>query len=194
RWKTFTLQDGIGGSQATFLYEAHGGALWLGFEGSTYDAGASRFDGMEWRTYPVTTPQDLVDPDAIRAIVEDPAGSLWFGTGDGVSRFDGSAWQTFTTFDGLAYRIVDAACVDRAGNLWICTPAGATRYDGHTWRNYSLAEMTLQTAPNGIAEDRAGNLWFSAPFGGVRRFDGSTWRAYGPPDGLADYQLNGVFA
>ena len=55
----------------------------LVFSGSAY----------EWRTY--TAGDGLKDNIVHTVAVDDPTGTVWFGTKSGVSRFDGARWESY---------------------------------------------------------------------------------------------------
>lgn len=123
--------------------------------------------------------------NTVNAIVQGPAGYLWFGTEEGLVRFDG---LRFTVFDRgntpqLRSNIVQALEPDRDGGLWIGTPNGLNRWhDG---------QFTLYTAEDGLAENevqtlhqaRDGDLWVGTS-AGISRFDGQSFVSYAVDDGL----------
>ena len=68
--------------------------------------------------------------DNVRAVAVAPAGTVWFGTGDGVSALAGSKWYSYPQADGLVFDQVRSVFVDRDGAVWFATFAGASRFDG----------------------------------------------------------------
>src|SRR5262249_15555399 len=82
-----------------------------------------------WQNYGVA---DGLGSTFVRAVREDHAGNLWFGTQHGVSRYDGSTWQNFGLSDGLPNEVVSCEAEDRTGRMWVGTPSGLAAFDGHT--------------------------------------------------------------
>jgi signal transduction histidine kinase/DNA-binding NarL/FixJ family response regulator len=67
--------------------------------------------------------------DIVRAIHQDKAGVLWFGTAGGATRYDGIAWASLDTRDGLAGNSIFSVHQDSDGFLWIGTfDGGITQY------------------------------------------------------------------
>ncbi len=186
-WKTFTTTDGLADNSVYAIVEDRSGQLWFGTggergaDGERQDLGrgASRFDGVSWRTF---TTADGLAGNSVYAIIEDSSGNLWFGTYDGASRYDGEGWSTFTTAEGLADNRVDAICQDRSGNLWFGTRSGISRYDGAGWSTFTTADGLADNWVEAICQDRSGNIW-AGTRGGISRYDGTSWRTFalGPP-------------
>jgi ligand-binding sensor domain-containing protein len=63
-------------------------------------------------------------------MVEDNAGSIWFGTkGHGLSRFDGKSTIEYTGRQGLPGKTVFSATEDRNGDIWIgAEDGGLTKF------------------------------------------------------------------
>lgn len=170
------------------LFRDRDGVLWLGTESD----GAVRYDG-HGLTYFTTT--DGLAGTAVRAIVQDAQGGLWFGGRGGLSRFDGKAFQRFTTKEGLASNEVWSLLLDRDGLLWCGTDGGVSRFDGKVFRPFPLPAADLSAHPDAfpvprlissIAQDRAGNIWFGSNGNGAFRYDGKALRNFTRKDGLCD--------
>src|SRR4051812_1740696 len=61
--------------------------------------------------------------DRVRAIAQDPDGSMWFGTDAGLARYDGRRTQAITG-EGLPNSKVQAIRFDDLGGMWIGTENG----------------------------------------------------------------------
>src|SRR4051812_23341192 len=70
----------------------------------------------------------------IRCILQDKAGSFWFGTdGDGVCRYAEKSFTWFTEKEGLCNNFVWTILEDKNGNLLFGTQNGICRYDGKSF-------------------------------------------------------------
>lgn len=79
-WKTYTVQDGLGGNFIHTVKFDPQGTLWVGTEG-----GVSKFNGKSWKTY--TTADGLLNNNVF-SIAFDGEGNKWFGTWTGLSKLD----------------------------------------------------------------------------------------------------------
>lgn len=117
--------------------------------------------------------------------------------GAGASRLDaadvrkslrGYQVSGWTQIDGLPRGAVNALAKDRDGYLWVGTESGLFRFDGVQFT--PAAEFSdlpaLQLSIRALLTTRDGVLWLGvgAASGGVARFDGNQWYAFGEPDGL----------
>ena len=99
---TFDLDDptSIGSNIVTVIHEreVEPGVLWIG----TAEGGLSRFDTATGRFERIGRREGLPDLN-VKSMLEDEAGHLWLGTGEGLVRFDPDtrAVTVFTTADGL---------------------------------------------------------------------------------------------
>ena len=134
---------------------------------------------------------------AVRGIVEDRAGHLWFGTSDGLTRYDGTSFTTFTEADGLIGNDIWSLTIDSAGVMWIGTHKGVSRFDGTTFTPFKLPESPLDPTRgvssrwivNSIIEDSRGRMWF-ATSGGVYIHDGESLEHLSEADGLCNNAVN----
>ena len=111
-----------------------------------------------------TTEQGLAG-NAVRDIIEDRSGNLWFTTvGGGISRFDqdSSSFTNYSTDQGLAHNNAWTMLEDKNGNLWIGTEAGVSRFDGKSFTNYTTADGLLSDAIDDIVLDTEGVIWFGS--------------------------------
>lgn len=165
--------------------------------------GLSVYDGTAWTTY--DTGNSGLPNDSVASVVIDGAGNTWAGC---TTRFDGSTWETYGSpeaaieayyEDIVATFSQDYTCWvadEGRGTVWRAqSPSGIKAYDGSAWQSFSDEEIglphlyTWRAWPQGL--DRAGNLWVVASdgiprYGGVSRFDGTTWTGYRQADGLLE--------
>jgi diguanylate cyclase (GGDEF)-like protein len=119
---------------------------------------------------------------AIRAIVQDADGFMWFGTEDGMDRYDGYELRHFIHHRGdpvsLPNEWVSALASDHAGRLWVGGVGG-----GVVWRETRDGSFRVPRSASGaplldtgarvraLTVDRQGRLWIATRDRGVDRLD-----------------------
>ena len=134
----FTTANGLSSNVVTALLPRADGALLIGTEDHGWDV----WDGHEFHFQKNSGP----DTGAVRAILDDQLGHLWFATQSGIARCDCGAmksagsmpdcthWMDFGTADGLrssetATNSHPSAWGSRDGRLWFATPRGLVEVD-----------------------------------------------------------------
>ena len=165
-----------------------GWRLWLGAW-----ALASAMAGA-WGAAPAATAGAAVTPfqrsftsvpgiprNVVASAVQDKAGWLWIGTGDGLARFDGYRLQSVEKDgpDALARNMgwVRAMWASDDGRVWFGTESsGLTFHDPDTGRIRVVGgpEPGASLSIVSLTEDAAGRIWFGTLGGGVRRYDPRT--------------------
>lgn len=73
------------------------------------------------------------DYRAVRCILKDQQGIMWFGTQDGLIKFDGINLTRYEHSDensnSISHNVINTLVVDRDNNLWIGTSRGLNRYN-----------------------------------------------------------------
>lgn len=167
------------------IFEDQSGALWVSSDTGTLSRGTNgRFEQVAWKG-PVGSGEST-----IRVIHQDPQGTMWFGTEDGLVRFDGKEWRAFTKKDGLPTDDIRAIITRRDGTLWVAGYGGMARLEKgrvHSWTDKDgLASNTIRT----LYEDADAVLWIGTYDGGLSRFQNGRFVSYTVREGLAN---NGVF-
>ena len=179
------------------ILQAPGGVTWIGTASGLlrYENGAVQWFGEK---------DGLKVPD-VRAIVQDPAGTVWFGMlGGGLGRLKNGRLKQFLKGDGLSSDYVQCLHLGADGALWIGSyGSGLDRF-----KNGRLAKITAaEGLPNNficaIEADDHGNFWISS-HGGIFRVaqkaldacaDGLTAAVscltYGKGDGLPSLECSG---
>jgi ligand-binding sensor domain-containing protein len=149
-------------------------------------------DAFTWDSF---TTENGLPNNWIYDLFQDSKGNIWVGTwGGGLALFDGKTWRTLTTNDGLASNAVTSFAEDKGGRIWIATDGGLNTYDGKTVKDAGLTGKSLLN----IIADNRGSIWagcwrmFSSG-GGLYRFDGTSWKAYGRSDGMPGMEILKVF-
>ena len=173
----FTKADGLGSDTVWSLAKDNEGSLWAG----TYRGGLSRYLGAE--SVGSRLRLELGD-SMVRAILEDRRGRMWFATDRrGVLMQDGERLRWFRARDGLGSDFVLTVFEDHAGVIWFGTLNGLNRFDG-TLSLLGEAEGLPGRMVRALAEDKTGALWIGMDEGGIARFDGRRFQAFGVSEGL----------
>ena len=182
-WQHFSIRDGLPDMKIECLFVDSRGMLWLG----THDRGAIRFDGDRFAS--VSTGREPAG-SGVFSIIEDAAGTLWFGTQGGLLRYDGKDLAAVSPPSGERCRFLWGCCADREGVLWF---AGSTypeeqpvlcRWDGGQLELHPLAG-TREKGPTNVqqlAADPAGHIWLDG--NGLHRYDGEICHQVATPDAL----------
>lgn len=135
-------------------------------------------------------------PHSFRALLDDHAGSLWMGTGDGglYRRRDGEFKFELTV--SPAPDFVSALFKDSKSNLWVGFTGGAgvgfmPQCDPRQWRvldGLSFPDVRC------IAEAADGAMWFGTHYGGVFRWREGRWSRFSTRDGLPSDYVRGLHA
>ncbi len=146
--------------------------------------------------------EDGLSQSAIRDIVQDKAGFLWFGTEDGLNRYDGFTFKNYRQNrddpDSLSSGNINSLWADREGGLWIGTRGGGVnRFD--PWTEKFTRYVSRPGDPAGLSsddvtavmEDGRGRIWVGTQEG-LNRLDPKTGRCVryrsepGNPGSLSD--------
>ena len=180
------------------MFQDKQGNIWLGTNGD----GVCRFDGKKYTYFSPTDLSSGFCGNAVRGIVQQANGNIWFATDNGVSRYNGKSFTNFKVADGLANNQVWSILKDKSGNLWFGTQGGVSRYDGKSFTNFALPATDISAFPmaycapklvNSIIEDKKGNIWFGSNGGGAYRYDGRSLVAFTEKDGLCNNFVQCVF-
>ena len=159
-------EQGLPQSTVTAIVQTRDGYLWLGTQ-----EGLVRFNGTHFFTFDKRNTPAFAASHDVRALFEDPTGTLWIGTfGGGLFRYDDG---TFTAQAEIAGRQISTITADRKGLLWV-----GTFDDGL----YTLHDDTVvhHAVDNGLASNfistlhvDGSTLWVGTR-AGLQRFQGGT--------------------
>jgi ligand-binding sensor domain-containing protein len=154
----------------TGILQSRDGYLWI----STF-AGLVRFDGVQFRPPDITDPRaKLASTDHVRALLETPDGTLWFGTRrSGAVRLKDGVAQVFTTKEGLPGNDVRVLAVTKDGTIWFASSEGLGSLDT-AGRMHTFLSQDGLASKNIVAlfVDRDGTLWVGTTEFGLSRFAG----------------------
>ncbi len=154
--------DGLLFAATYALYEAHDGAIWIGY---WQRSGLSAYRNGVFTHY---TEKDGLPRGHVNDVLEDARGQLWAAGEGGLSRLDKGRFRAFTTHDGLPNNNVYRMIEDDAGALWLSTDRGVAKFDGARVVAVYRADDGLsgnEGMSNGGAKDRRGRIWFSSTNG-----------------------------
>jgi ligand-binding sensor domain-containing protein len=115
---------------------------------------------------------------AMRSLLEDREGNIWFGTqGGGVYRYSGERFITYQVLDGLKSNSIWSVLEDSKGNYWYGTAGGVSQFrypEGIS--NDPIIQPEIAGLPDlttlDMLEDSKGNIWF-ATASGLFKYDGN---------------------
>jgi PAS domain S-box-containing protein len=151
-------------------------ALAVGGAALAQDVGLAQFGVDRWDA------GDGLGSNWVRAVAEDPDGTIWIGTAVGLSRFDGHGFSP--VLDGgladLPQRAVNALAHAEGGGLWVGLEYGGVRRTGD-------GRATLPTLPeDAVVHDLlvvpGDGLWIASSAGVWRHAGGATARI--APEGV----------
>jgi diguanylate cyclase (GGDEF)-like protein len=114
----------------------------------------------------------------VQAVIEDPEGTMWFGTSDGLDRYDRRSgdFEHFGVEQGLPNDTVYTLLLADDGGLWMSTNRGLARFDriSHAVRTWLVEDGLQSNEFNGGAAARSasGELFFGG-VNGLNAFDPS---------------------
>ncbi len=134
--------------------------------------------------------------NTVTSIVQDRAGFVWLGTGDGLARWDGQRFLTFRT-EPSNPRSISASWVNklllaRDGTLWVGTEGGGVNHyrpDKGSFDRFEAANdpnSLLSGSVLALSEGPDGRIWVGTQGGGLGVLDPATGkvRSYSTEDGL----------
>ena len=142
------------------LLVSRDGSLWIGTEGG----GLVRYRQGKFRAFGAS---DGLSDRFVRALFEDPDGTLWVGTDNGLLRY---AHGRLARVDGkgdVPAVAVHAIAMDRQGGLWVGGSKLLRIYDGHV-QTYALPGGGSLNRVKSILQTSDGTIWVGT-VSGLRR-------------------------
>jgi signal transduction histidine kinase/ligand-binding sensor domain-containing protein len=184
QFTTYPVADHLGPHRINSIFEDRSGALWVAERAALYRLTNRSFKPVPWKA------GTLSGEPAIRVIHQDPHGTMWFGTGEGLVGFDGHHWQTFTRKDGLATDDTRAIINGRDDTLWVAGYGGLSSLRNGNLRSWTERDGLASNMIRALYEDADGVLWIGTYDGGLSRFRNGRFTSYTVREGLAN---NGAF-
>ena len=171
------------------MYQDKKGNYWFGTNGN----GIIRYDGQTLETVSI----EAVHPSMrVLEIVEDRAGSVWFGTSEGLIKYDGKEFTTFSKKEGLQGENAEiwGLTIDKSGVIWVGSIGGVSHFDGEKFIPFSLPETMVENPKPmlsdklvfKIIEDKNGTMWFVTDGNGIFKYKNSEFAHLTNKNGLTD--------
>ena len=145
------------------------GTLWIGTEGG----GLIRMHDGKFRQFGAAN--GLLD-GFVRTVLEDPRGTIWIGTDNGLFQLANSTAERATRFDGspaVPTIAVHALAQTSDGRLWVGGSRLMAIRNGHA-TDYPLVGVYSETRVKSILETRDGTVWVGTVSGLQRLPAGAT--------------------
>jgi ligand-binding sensor domain-containing protein/signal transduction histidine kinase len=109
---------------------------------------------------------DPIGSTAVRAVLQDEQGSLWFGCTNGLLKLENGQFVRGTKEQG-AFPVNSVLALARGTNgvIWVGTSAGLTRIDVNGSTNFTMAHGLLTNAVRSLCQGKDGTLWVGSPAG-----------------------------
>ena len=118
------------------------------------------------------TMNDGLSANAVRNIVQDECGFIWFGTDNGLCRYDGTRVQPYR-ISQLGINQYVSALQTTKDAIYIGTEKGVFCLSYST-QQFSRLPMDIQSVVTHLSIDKSGNLWVSTMDDGVWRYSLNT--------------------
>lgn len=178
-WKRFTQADGLPDDVVRTICEA-GDQVWIGTK-----------LGVSVLQNGVITPKPAITSKAVRAILKDRQGRLWFALTTGLGCIKDGKFTLYTTMDGLADNNVSELYEDGRGELWIGTYGGLSRFVDGKFTIEKDNRGGFFDRVNSICEDQEGDIWIGAR-DGLHELKPKQFDAFTRLDGLAHNNVMSV--
>jgi ligand-binding sensor domain-containing protein len=147
--------------------------------------GLAKFDGSSWTVYDQSSglPNNLIN-----GVTVDQSGNIWvYSFWKHLSKLESNdTWTNYSSSEGFPSEQPLCIATGPAGNIWIGTYGGGvydfnissetfTQHDGHFGSYDRVYDIIV---------DANSNMWFAA-YGGLVKYNFSTWELYTTADGLA---------
>jgi ligand-binding sensor domain-containing protein len=169
------------------MYQDRKGNYWFGTNGD----GIIRYDG---KVLEKMTIEDVSNNFRVLEIVEDKAGSLWFGTSEGLLKYDGEKFTTFSINEGTENEEIWGLRIDKNGLIWIGSTGGVHHFDGEKFIPFSFPDLKAENAKPmlsdklvfKIIEDKNGTMWFATDGNGIIKYNNGKFTHLTTKNGLVD--------
>lgn len=166
----FGRKEGLPSGSVFFVGRAGGRVV-----AATSGGQLSAFDerSRKWTRY--------AEAPGILDVLEARGGELWIATLNGVLQVpagqagDTARWQRHTAHP--VYGVAEG----RRGEIWLATETGVARFYKGRWQNWKFDGAARALT---VKVDARGTVWAGTWGGGLRRFDGKSWRTYTLAQGL----------
>lgn len=175
-------------------FEDKKGNFWF----CTNHDGVIKYNGNSLVKY---TSKNGLGGDAVRSLVADKAGNIWFGTSKGLAKFDGNVFTNFSLGSKPQDNEIWVVTIDKNGVIWIGTNTGVCKFDGTKFESFNVPKAEIHAATPMLSKERIGSMcidskgciWFVTDGYGITRFDGENFQFITSNNGLPDNNVTSVF-
>lgn len=169
------------------MYQDTKGNYWFGTNGN----GIIKYDG---RTLEKVVIDALPNWLAVRRIIEDKKGTIWFATSSGLVKYDGKNYSVYSVKEGLQNEEIWSLSIDKKGTMWVGTTHGASHFDGKKFIPFAIPETVVADAGpmlsiksvGGFVEDNDGTLWIGNDGNGIFTYKNGKFKHLTKENGLTD--------
>ncbi|MEJ5237748.1 MAG: two-component regulator propeller domain-containing protein [Limisphaera sp.] len=178
RWERFAVESGLSNLFVWSVAEDASGQMWVGtWGGGVFVQQADgRFDppaGLEVLTPPVL------------AILPDPDGTVWLGTGEGLIEYRAGQTRRYGRAEGLEAPDVRTLLRTPDGAVWFgMSGGGLGRLHQGQLRQWRRSDGLPSDYVQALWRDEQGALWLGTAGDGLVRFFQEAFAAVGPSQGL----------
>lgn len=171
------------GVQASVLFEAQDGAVWVGTTGN----GLFRCTGTNTAQVPTSSPE-------IVCLTQDREGNMWVGTDSGgLDRLRPRIIELLGTESGLPYESIRSVCQDVSGAIWVATRNGMlASWQDNTWSVFTGGTNEPTGNFSCVAADPKGGLWIGTRDQGLYHFQNGQSQNWQQPDGLSSDDVRSI--
>ncbi|MEW6469261.1 MAG: two-component regulator propeller domain-containing protein [Bacteroidota bacterium] len=190
KFTVYNTENGLSDNQVTDILEDKQGAIWF----ATH-SGISRFDGKSFITY---GEKQGLPGGTVLCMAQDRKGVIWAGTErGGLFRLEKEGYFKKIPVAELenAVRIdaVRAIFPDKSGKVWVGTDAGAFVFGDQGYSHYDASTGICGTGIWSIGQDHFGNIWFGTFGMSMCRYDGKSFKKFGPDEGINSKVVLSIF-
>ncbi len=171
---SYTKQEGLSDEVVLPVFEDSTGAVWMG----TVNGGVNRLKDGAVRSFAA---KDGLPGGIVFSIAEDRSRTIWAATRDNVSRYENGHWKP------VPMRLpggIQSLYASRDGSMWIGTRSGLARWSTGDLKVWTSADGLSNSNVLSLFEEPSGAVWIGTGGGGLNRFDGRSFMAYGKAHGL----------
>jgi signal transduction histidine kinase/ligand-binding sensor domain-containing protein len=183
---TYSKKDGLSSDNIYPIYQDSKGDIWIG---ST--PGLTKYSNGVFSQYDEID-RDLVLHTAVKSIMEDREGNLWFGLEVGIVRTKDEQIVYKNREKPFFDRPVRAIYQDKAGIIWFGTERGLIKLKDGLFTAYTAENGLAGNFVSAIYEDSGGTLWIGTQFG-LSAMRGESFRNYGEKEGLSGYLVRAIY-
>ncbi len=202
----YTIKDGLNTNDVYSILEAKNGTIWFGTTN-----GICRFEGSKIINVPISFHirpfitdnsyyTDWAPKYTVWSMMQDKAGTIWFGIGDGVYYYKGVTFNRLLHLDNienkdsLKLKLVSDIIEDKDGIIWFASgmPPGSEgfcRYDGKKIESFKHKNEGWIRK---VIQSKNGDLLLATRRYGVWSYDGKSFKDYSQPMGLVKPSITDI--